>query len=157
MNEKKTVLTFDGLKKLEAELQDLKVNRRREVALLIKEARSLGDLSENAEYDAAREEQANVEARIATIEKMLNNAEIIDEDALDAEAISVGSKVKLYDVKFNEEVNYSIVGSTEADPLQGRISNESPLGIALIGHSKDEIVQVDTPDGVDEYRILEIA
>jgi len=157
MQEKKTVLTYDGLKKLESELQDLKVTRRREVAQLIKEARSLGDLSENAEYDAAKEEQAAVEARILTIEKMLRNAEVIDEDALGAEAVSVGSKVKLYDVEFSEEVNYTIVGSTEANPIEGRISNESPLGIALIGHSKDDLIKVDAPDGVIEYRILEIA
>ena len=117
------MLTYEGLKKLETELQDLKVVRRREVAQLIKEARSQGDLSENAEYDAAKEEQAAVEARIAQLEKMLRNAELIDEETLGGEIVSIGSKVTIFDVEFDEKVEYLIVGSTEADPMQGRISN----------------------------------
>ena len=157
MSEKKTMLTYEGLKKLEAELQDLKVNRRREVAQLIKEARSQGDLSENAEYDAAKEEQAAVEARIVQLEKMLKNAEIIDEEMLGSEVVSIGSKVKVFDIEYDEQVEYLIVGSTEADPIAGRISNESPLGLALIGRSRDEVVSVEAPDGPIEYRILEIA
>lgn len=157
MSEKKTMLTYDGLKKLEAELQDLKVVRRREVAQLIKEARSQGDLSENAEYDAAKEEQAAVEARIVQLEKMLRNAEVIDEESLGGEVVSIGSKVTVFDIEFEEQVVYLIVGSTEADPLEGRISNESPLGLALIGRSLNDIVSVEAPDGQLEYRILEIA
>ena len=157
MSEKKTMLTYEGLKKLEAELQDLKVVRRREVAQLIKEARSQGDLSENAEYDAAKEEQAAVEARIVQLEKMLRNAEVIDEEALGAEVVSMGSKVTIFDVEYDEQIEYQIVGSTEADPIMGRISNESPLGLALIGRTKDEVITVEAPDGTLEYRILEIA
>ena len=151
------MLTYEGLKKLEAELQELKVVRRREVAQLIKEARSQGDLSENAEYDAAKEEQAAVEARIAQLEKMLRNAEVIDEDSLGGEVVSIGSKVTVFDVEFEERTQYLIVGSTEADPSVGRISNESPLGSALIGRGIDDVVSVDAPDGAIEYRILEIA
>ena len=157
MSEKKTMLTYEGLKKLEAELQELKVVRRREVAQLIKEARSQGDLSENAEYDAAKEEQAAVEARIVMLEKMLRNAEVIDEESLGDEVVSIGSKVKVFDIEYEEQVEYLIVGSTEADPIKGRISNESPLGLALIGRTLDEVVQVEAPDGPIEYRILEIA
>ena len=157
MLEKKTVLTYEGLKKLEAELQELKVVRRLEVAQLIKEARSLGDLSENAEYDAAKEEQASVEARIVQLEKMLRSAEVIDEDSLGEEVISVGSKVTVFDMEFDEQVDYLIVGSAEADPISGRISNESPLGIALIGRGLDEVVSVEAPDGLIKFRILKIA
>ena len=157
MSEKKTMLTYDGLKKLEAELQELKVVRRREVAQLIKEARSQGDLSENAEYDAAKEEQAAVEARIVQLEKMLRNAEVIDEESLGGEVVSIGSKVTVFDIEYDEKVEYLIVGSTEADPVMGRISNESPLGLALIGRGLDEVVSVEAPDGSIQYRILEIA
>jgi len=157
MPEKKTMLTYEGLKKLEAELQDLKVVRRREVAQMIKEARSQGDLSENAEYDAAKEEQATVEARIVQLEKMLRNAELIDEEILGGEVVSIGSKVKIFDMEYDEEVEYLIVGSTEADPVQGRISNESPLGTALIGRSLNDTVLVEAPDGPIKYRILNIA
>ena len=151
------MLTYEGLKKLEAELQDLKVVRRREVAQLIKEARSQGDLSENAEYDAAKEEQAAVEARIVQLEKMLRSAEVIDEESLGGEVVSIGSKVKVFDIEYKEQVEYLIVGSTEADPVEGRISNESPLGIALIGRGLNEDVSVEAPDGLIQYRILEIS
>jgi len=156
MAEKKTVLTQEGLKKLEAELQDLKLVRRKDVAGKIKEARGQGDLSENAEYDAAKDEQAEIEARIGTIEKLLANAEVIVEDDLDKDNIGVGSKVKLLDMEFNEEVEYFIVGSTEADPISGRISNESPLGMALLRRNRGETISVEAPDGVIQYQILDI-
>jgi transcription elongation factor GreA len=157
MSDKKTVLTYEGLKRLEEELQELKVVRRKDIAAKIKEARGQGDLSENAEYDAAKEEQAEIEARIIQLEKMLRNAEVIDEEDLDQDSISVGSKVTVLDIEYNEEIEYSIVGSTEADPVNGRISNESPLGLALLSRKQGETIQVEAPDGVIEYRILKIA
>lgn len=153
MSEKKTVLTYDGLKRLEEELQHLKTVRRKEVAEKIKEARGQGDLSENAEYDFAKEEQAEIEARIVTLEKMLRNAEVIDEEDLDKGVVNVGNTVTVYDRDFDEEVKYTIVGSAEADPFKGKISNESPLGIALIGHVAGDVVKVDAPDGTIEYDI----
>jgi len=157
MSDKKTVLTYEGLKNLEAELQHLKVVRRKDVAAKIKEARGQGDLSENAEYDAAKEEQAEIETRIALIDKMLRNAEVIDEDELDKDSVGVGSKVKVMDIEFNEEVEYLIVGSTESDPLGGRISNESPLGVALLSKRVGDTVTVDAPQGQFKYEILEIS
>ena len=156
MSEKITVLTNDGLMRLEKELHELKVVRRKDVAQKIKEARGQGDLSENAEYDAAKEEQAEIEARIAKIEKMLRSAEVIDEDELDQGSIKVGNKVKIFDMEFNEEVEYLIVGSTEADPIKGRISNESPLGSALLQKKSGDVVTVDAPDGPIQYKILDI-
>ena len=155
--EKKTVLTYEGLKKLEAELSELKVVRRKDVAAKIKEARGQGDLSENAEYDAAKEEQAEIEARIALVEKMLRNAEVIDEDYLDKDSIGLGSKVTVLDMEYDEKVEYLIVGSTEADPAGGRISNESPLGMALLKRNRGETVSVEAPDGVIKYQIVDIA
>ena len=157
MSEKKTVLTYDGLKRLEEELHDLKVIRRKDVAAKIKEARGQGDLSENAEYDAAKEEQAEIEARIVLLEKMLRNAEVIDEEDLDAESISVGSTVTVLDIEYNETFEYLIVGSTEANPAGGRISNESPLGAALLQRKKGDTVSVDAPDGIIQYKIVDIA
>ncbi|MCL2873688.1 MAG: transcription elongation factor GreA [Defluviitaleaceae bacterium] len=156
MSDNKVILTYEGLKKYEEELQELKVVRRRDVAEKIKEARGQGDLSENAEYDSAKEEQAEVEARIAVLEKMLRNAEIIDEDYLDSSTIRIGNKVEILDKEFNEKVIYTIVGSAEADPLKGRISNESPLGKVLIGCSAGDTVKVDAPAGAIEYEILSI-
>ena len=156
MSEKKTVLTYDGLKKMEDELHHLKTVRRKEVAEKIKEARGQGDLSENAEYDFAKEEQAEIEARIAVLEKMLRNAEVIDEEELDKNIINVGNKVLLYDHEFDEEVKYVIVGSAEANPFEGKISNESPLGLALLGHTAGDCVKVETPDGIAVYDIREI-
>lgn len=153
---KKIVLTYDGLKKLEDELENLKVVRRKEVAAKIKEARGQGDLSENAEYDAAKEEQAEIEARIITIEKMLRNAEVIDEEEISTGRVNIGNKVKLYDEEFEEEIEYIIVGSAEADPSLGKISNESPLGMALLGHSIGENVDVEAPDGVLKFKVLDI-
>jgi len=157
MAEKKTVLTYDGLKKLEEELHELKVVRRKDVAGKIKEARGQGDLSENAEYDAAKEEQAEIEARIAIIEKMLRNAEVIDEEDLDGDTVRIGSTVKVLDMEYNEEMEYLIVGSTEADPVGGRISNESPLGEALLSRKLGDIVTVDAPQGQIKFEILGIA
>ena len=156
MADKKVVLTYEGLKKREEELEELKTVRRKEVAEKIKEARGQGDLSENAEYDAAKEEQAEIEARIVALEKMLRNAEVIDEDTVSSDKISVGSTVKLYDEEFEEEVEYTIVGSAEADPMEGRISNESPVGHGLLGHSNGETVIIEVPDGEIKFKVLEI-
>ncbi len=156
MAEKKVILTYEGLKKMEEELENLKTVRRKEVAEKIKEARGQGDLSENAEYDAAKEEQAEIESRIVVLEKMLRNAEVIDDDEVNSDVISVGSIVKLYDFEFEEEVEYSIVGSAEADPMNGKISNESPVGLGLIGHKSGEIVMIETPSGELKFRIDEI-
>ena len=156
MEEKKNILTYEGLRKYEDELHDLKVVKRQEVAQKIKEAREQGDLSENAEYDAAKEEQAEIESRIVVLEKMLRNAEVIDDDEVNNDIISVGSTVKLYDFEFEEEVEYSIVGSAEADPMNGKISNESPVGLGLLGHKSGEIVIIETPSGELKFRIDEI-
>ena len=156
MSEKKTVLTYAGLKSLEQELQELRTVRRKDVAEKIKEARGQGDLSENAEYDAAKEEQAEIEARILIIEKMLRNAELIDEDDLDKDYVGIGSTVNLLDEEFNEELSFTIVGSLEADPFGGKISNESPLGQALLQKRLGDIVTVDAPDGIIRYKILNI-
>ena len=153
MSEKKIVLTYEGLKNLEEELHDLKTVRRKEVAEKIKEARGQGDLSENAEYDSAKEEQAEIEARIVVLEKMLRNAEVIDEEEIDKNAVSVGCKVKILDMEFDDELEFTIVGSAEADPSTGKISNESPLGSALLGNKVGETVEVDAPEGVVKYRI----
>ncbi len=157
MNEKKIVLTYEGLKQYEDELQNLKTVRRKDVAEKIKEARGQGDLSENAEYDAAKEEQAEIEARIVILEKMLRNAELIDEDDLDKTVIGVGSKVTIYDKEFDEKMQFIIVGSAEADPIHGKISNESPLGVALLGHTIEDDIFVEAPDGVVQYKVLEIS
>ncbi len=156
MADKKNILTYEGLKKLEDELQDLKVNRRTEVAEKIKEAREQGDLSENAEYDAAKDEQRDIEARIEEIEKILKNAEVVDEDEIDLDKISVGCKVKVLDLDYDEEIVFKIVGSTEADSLSNKISNESPVGRALIGKMKNDEIKVETLAGFTNYRILDI-
>ena len=156
MSEKKIMLTYEGLKNLEVELQTLKTERRKDVAEKIKDARGQGDLSENAEYDAAKEEQAEIEARIIVLEKMLRNAEVIDEEELDEGYVNVGNKVMVLDREMDEKTEYSIVGSAEADPFKGKISNESPLGAALLGRIKGDIITVEAPDGIIEYEILEI-
>lgn len=153
--EKKVILTEEGKKKLEDELNNLKIIRRREIAEKIKEARGQGDLSENAEYDAAREEQAKIEARIEELEQKLRNVKVIEADA-NKNRISLGSQVKLLDLEFQEEIIFMIVGSTESDPANGRISNESPLGSELIGHKIDDIVDVNSPDGIIKYKVIEI-
>ena len=153
---KKNILTEEGLKALEEELQDLKVNRRKEVAQKIKEAREQGDLSENAEYDAAKEEQRDIELRIEEIDKILKNAELVVDDDIDSSVINIGCTVKIKDLEFNEEMEYKIVGSTEANSLKGKISNEAPVGKALIGAKKGQTVEVEAPSGVLKYKILEI-
>ena len=154
--DKKNILTYQGLKKLEDELQELKVVRRKEVAAKIKEAREQGDLSENAEYDAAKDEQRDIEARIEDIEKILKNAEVVVEDEVDLDKISIGCNVKILDIEFDEELEYKIVGSTEANSLKGKISNESPVGKALLGKQVGDIVKVETPGGEFEYTVLSI-
>ena len=156
MTAKRTILTYTGLRALEAELEELKVVRRKEVAQKIKEAREQGDLSENAEYDAAKDEQRDIEARIEEIEKLLKNVEVVDEDEVDLDKISIGCSVTLYDNEFEEEVEYKIVGSTEANSLAGKISNESPLGKALMGRKVGDNIEVNAQAGVIEYEVLKI-
>ena len=156
MEAKKTLLTYTGLKKLEDELENLKVVKRKEVAAKIKEAREQGDLSENAEYDAAKDEQRDIEARLEELEKILKNAEIVVEDDVDLEKINIGCTVDVYDREFEEEMEFKIVGSTEANSLAGKISNESPVGRALIGKKVGDVVAVETQAGVIEYEVLKI-
>lgn len=156
MEEKKNLLTYAGLKALEDELHDLKVVKRKEVAQKIKEAREQGDLSENAEYDAAKDEQRDIEARIEEIEKILKNAEVVVEDEVDLDTINVGCTVKVLDKEYDEEMEFKIVGSSEANSLQGKISNESPVGRALIGAREGETVTVETQAGEMQYQVLEI-
>jgi transcription elongation factor GreA len=154
--EKKNILTYEGLKKLEDELSDLKVNRRREVAQKIKEAREQGDLSENAEYDAAKDEQRDIEARIAEIEKILKNVEVIDEDSLDTESVNFGCTVHFEDMETKQEYTYRLSGSTESNILEGSISNESPVGSKLIGSKVGQVITIDAPNGGKySYKILD--
>lgn len=156
MTSKEVVLTYEGLKKLEEELEFLKGVKRREVAERIKQALSFGDISENSEYDEAKNEQAQLEGRIVQIENMLKHAKVIDEDDVRTDSVSLGCKVKVFDMDLDEKVEYYIVGSTEADPLNNKISNESPVGSALIGQKVGSIVEVTVPDGVIKFEILEI-
>ncbi|MDW2796574.1 transcription elongation factor GreA [Clostridium boliviensis] len=156
MVDKKNILTYEGLKRYEDELQNLKVVKRKEVAQKIKEAREQGDLSENAEYDAAKDEQRDIELRIEELEKLLKNAEVVVEDEIDLDKINIGCKVKVYDVDEDEEMEFKIVGSTEANSLQNKISNESPVGQALIGKQVGDIVEVETQSGTIQYKVLEI-
>lgn len=156
MEEKKNILTYEGLRKYEDELHDLKVVKRKEVAEKIKEAREQGDLSENAEYDAAKDEQRDIEARIEELEKILKNAEVVVEEEVDVNKINIGCRVRILDKSLKEEMEYKIVGSTEANSLKGKISNESPVGKALIGAKKGETVTVDTQAGILKYKVLEI-
>ena len=156
MAEKKNILTYEGLKKLQDELQDLKVNQRREIAQKIKEAREQGDLSENAEYDAAKDEQRDIEARIEQIEKILKNAEVVLDEEIDLDKISIGCLVRVLDVEYDEEEEYKLVGSSEASSLQNKISNESPVGRALIGAKVGDIVDVEAPAGIIQYKVLSI-
>jgi transcription elongation factor GreA len=156
MEEKKNILTYEGLKAYEDELHELKVVRRSEVAEKIKEAREQGDLSENAEYDAAKDEQRDIEARIEELEKILKNAEVVIDEDVDINKVNVGCKVRLLDMEVNEEIEYSIVGSSEANSLKGKISNESPVGKALIGAKVGDIVDAETLMGVFQYKVLGI-
>ncbi len=156
MEEKKNILTYEGLRKYEDELHDLKVVKRKEVAQKIKEAREQGDLSENAEYDAAKDEQRDIEARIEELEKILKNAEVVDEEEVDLDKINIGCKITILDMEEAEELEYKIVGSTEANSLKGKISNESPVGRALMGKKIGDIVEVETQVGPIKYKVLEI-
>ena len=154
---KKRLLTYAGLKALEDELENLKVVKRKEVAGKIKEAREQGDLSENAEYDAAKDEQRDIEARIEELEAILKNAEVVVvEDEVDLDKINVGCTVKVFDITFDEEMEFKIVGSTEANSLEGKISNESPVGQALMGKKVNDVVDVETQAGVIQYKVLDI-
>ena len=157
MEAKKRLLTYAGLKALEDELENLKVVKRKEVAGKIKEAREQGDLSENAEYDAAKDEQRDIEARIEELEGILKNAEVVVEDEVDYDKINVGCTVKVYDKTFEEEMEFKIVGSTEANSLEGKISNESPVGQALMGCKVGDQVEVETQEGIMEYEVLHIS
>ena len=152
----KNVMTYEGLKELEQELEHLKVNRRREIAEKIKEAREQGDLSENAEYDAAKDEQRDIEARIEEIEKILKNAEVFLEEDAEKGTVNLGSTFTLLDMEYNEEIVYKLVGATEANSLEGKISNESPVGSALKGAKEGDVVEVDTPVGVLKYKVIKI-
>jgi transcription elongation factor GreA len=155
-DKKEILLTKEGYQKLEDEVELLKTVRRREVADRIKVAISFGDISENAEYDEAKNEQAQMEERILKLENMIRNAVIIDESKIDINVVTIGSIVKLNDMEFDEEVEYTIVGSAEADPYEGRISNESPVGRALLDTTVGQVVDVHVPDGVVKFKILEI-
>lgn len=156
MEANKKLLTYAGLKALEEELEHLKVVKRKEVSGKIKEAREQGDLSENAEYDAAKDEQRDIEARIEELEKILKNAEVVVEEEVDYDKVNVGCTVLVHDKEFDEEITFQIVGSTEANSLKGKISNESPVGKALLGKSVGDEVQVETQAGIMEYKVLKI-
>lgn len=156
MEAKKNILTYEGLRKYEDELHELKVVKRQEVAQKIKEAREQGDLSENAEYDAAKDEQRDIEARIDELEKILKNVEVVVEEEVDLDKISVGCQIKILDLEDNSELKYKIVGSTEANSLKGKISNESPIGRSLLGAKVGDVVTVEAPMGELQYKVLEI-
>lgn len=153
---KEFILTQEGFNKLEVELETLKTTRRKEVAERLKEAISFGDLSENAEYDEAKKEQATLEERIMVLENMIRNAVIIDENSVNLDVITIGSIVKIFDEEFDEEVEYTIVGSAEADPYEFKISNESPVGRALLNRCVGDIVEVNVPDGIIKLKVLDI-
>lgn len=156
MNNKNYILTREGLKKLQEELEYLITVKRKEITEKIKVALSYGDLSENSEYDEAKNEQAFVEGRIAQLENKVNNAEIVDENDIPKDIVSVGTHVKVKDFEFDEEVDFHIVGSAEADPIEYKISNESPVGEALLGKKVGDIVEVQVPSGISKFEILDI-
>ena len=156
MPQKETFLTYEGLKKLEEELEYLKTEKRREVAERIKVALGFGDLSENSEYDEAKNEQAQVEMKIVDLENKLRNVKIIDEDEIDTKTVQVGNTVQVLDMEYDEKIDYTIVGSEEADLLENKISNESPIGKALLGKKKNEVVEVEAPGGLLSFKILKI-
>ena len=155
-DKKEILLTQEGYQKLEDEVEFLKTVRRKEVAERIKVAISFGDISENAEYDEAKNEQAQVEERIMKLENMIRRAVIIDESSIDVNVVTIGSIVKVKDLEFEQDDEYTIVGSAEADPYDGKISNESPVGKALLGRRTGDIVEVQVPDGTAKFEILEI-
>lgn len=154
---KQIILTSEGLKKYEQELEFLKTEKRKEIAEKIKTALFFGDLSENSEYDEAKNEQAAVEARIHELEQMLKNVKIIDDDDINTETVVIGSKVRVLDLEYNEEFSYRVVGSAEADPKRGLISDESPVGKALLGHAVGDQVIVEAPAGEISLKILDIS
>ena len=156
MPQKETLLTYEGLKKLEEELEYLKTEKRREVAERIKVALGFGDLSENSEYDEAKNEQAKVEMKIVDLENKLRNVKIIDEDEIDTKTVQVGNTVQVLDMEYDEKIDYTIVGSEEADLLENKISNESPIGKALLGKKKNDVVEVEAPGGLLSFKILKI-
>ena len=157
MDNKQVKLTEDGLKQLEEELEYLKTKKRKEVSEKIKVALGFGDLSENSEYDEAKNEQAQVEARIVSVENMLKNAIVIDESERDTSKVELGATVTIHDIEFDEDITYKIVGSTEADPDERRLSDESPLGKSLMGKAEGEMIDVGAPAGVIQYKILKIS
>lgn len=157
MADRQIILTDAGLKKLVDELEELKTVKRKEVADKIKVALSFGDLSENSEYDEAKNEQAMVEARIMQLESMLKNAKVLDEKELSTDAVSVGSKVTVLDIEFDEEIEYHLVGSTESDPSENKISDESPVGNALMGHKVGDTVEAEAPVGTIKFKIIKIS
>lgn len=157
MDNKQVKLTEDGLKQLEEELEYLKTKKRKEVSEKIKVALGFGDLSENSEYDEAKNEQAQVEARIVSVENMLKNAIVIDESERNTSKVELGATVTIHDIEFDEDITYKIVGSTEADPDEGSLSDESPLGKSLMGKAEGEMIDVDAPAGVIQYKILKIS
>ncbi|UHA75294.1 transcription elongation factor GreA [Paenibacillus sp. 481] len=156
MSDKQVILTQDGLKKLEEELDHLKSVKRREVAERIKVAIGYGDISENSEYEDAKNEQAFIEGRVLTLEKMLRNARIINNDDIDTDAVSIGSTVVVEDLEFGDKMEYTIVGTAESDPLKNKISNESPVGKAILGKQIGTVVDVSVPAGVIQYKIIDI-
>jgi transcription elongation factor GreA len=157
MGDKEVILSLEGLKRLEQELEHLKSVRRREVAERIKQARQFGDIGENSEYDDAKNEQAFIEGRIITLEKLLRNAKLIDESAVDPNRVTFGSIVRLREVETGDLLEYTIVGSAEANPAASRISNESPVGKAIIGQCVGIVVEVQVPAGTFHYEILEVS
>ncbi|AET58333.1 transcription elongation factor GreA [Paenibacillus terrae] len=156
MSDKEVILTQEGLRKLEDELENLKSVKRREVAERIKVAIGYGDISENSEYEDAKNEQAFIEGRVITLEKMLRNARIINSDEIETDVVGVGATVTVEDMEFRDVTEYAIVGSAESDPLQNKISNESPLGKAMLGKKKGTVVDVTVPAGVIQYKIVDI-
>lgn len=156
MAEKQFILTAEGLKKIEQKFDHLKSVRRREVAERIKQAIEFGDISENSEYEDAKNEQAFIEGEIITLEKMLRNSKLIDEDEVGTDVVSIGATVVLKDLEFGDELEYAIVGSAEADPAELKISNESPVGQAILGQKIGSVVEVNVPAGILKYEVLEI-
>ncbi len=156
MKSKQVILTYEGLRKLEDELEYNKRVKRREIAEKIKQSLSFGDITENSEYDEAKNEQAYLESRIVRLESILRNAKVIDDDEVSTEKVGIGTKVKILDMEAEEELDYHIVGSTEADPSKQRISNESPVGSSLMDKKEGEVVEVIVPDGKLKFKILEI-
>ncbi|HOB37210.1 MAG TPA: transcription elongation factor GreA [Candidatus Avimonas sp.] len=153
---KQTIITDEGLKRLEKELEELKTVKRKEIAERIKNALTYGDLNENSEYDEAKNEQAIIERRINEIENQLKNVKVLDESELNTEIVHIGSRVRVKNLDTGEEETYHIVGSTEANPLMGRISNESPVGREMLTRTKGDVFEVEVPDGIIKYEILEI-